>query len=446
VSAATLPRPEPTRLRTALRGTLWLAAVAQVVLWGSLLGPGVPPDEIAHASYAAHLADTGRVLPDLTGLRLLAPDGSWSRQPSYLAHPPLPYLLLAQWVPSPREALDRQDLIRRLRLPSAAIGIAGLSVLLAAVWRLRLSWTQELVASLVVLTPPMVTILAASVTDDTSTWIAGGLTLIGAERLAERRADTVTGLLLGSGVGVALLTKLTAALLCGGLAALVIVWWLASSAGRLRRAVPVLALTFLLATPGIAYHLEQLSAHGTLVPRATELQLGAESGTASGGPLQPLSAVAWGAHAVRLLGVTWVNPIAHRLFDRDSAAEVLGLLLVPLLVAAGLLAPPRLPGERVASPAPVLRAAAVTLALVVAVNVAFSYRIHLQIGYMGGIQARYYFPLLPAVGLLAAHGTAAIVPIRWRTSAALSLAALLVLANVTAMVRILADPSWRVGM
>lgn len=441
------PQPEPLHLRTTLRGTLWLAAVAQVVLWATLLGPGVPPDEIAHASYAVHLADTGQLLPDLTTLRLLAPDAGWSRQPSYLAHPPLPYLLLEPWVPpSPRTAVDRQDLIRRLRVPSAALGITGLSVLLAAVWRLRLPWTQELLASLVVLAPPMVTILAASVTDDTTTWIAGGLTLIGAERLAERRADSVTGLLLGSGVGLALASKLTAALLCGGLAAVVMAWWLASSADALRRAVPVLTLTLLLAAPGVVYHLEQLHSHGSLVPRATELQPGAGSGTVPDAPSQPLSAVAWGAHAARLLGVTWVNPIAHRPFDRDSVAEVLGLLLVPLLVAAGLLAPPKLPGGGPNALVPVLRAAAAAIALVVVVNIVFSYRVHLRLGYMGGIQARYSFPLLPAIGLLAARGATAIVPARWRTAATITLAALLVVANVTAMGRILADPSWRVGM
>jgi hypothetical protein len=53
-------------------------------------------DEVAHASYMAHIQKTGNVWPALDGMRLLDPQTfQFTGAANYLNHPPLFYALLA---------------------------------------------------------------------------------------------------------------------------------------------------------------------------------------------------------------------------------------------------------------------------------------------------------------------------------------------------------------
>jgi hypothetical protein len=57
-------------------------------------------DEPAHASYVAHIQQTGDAWPDLKRLRLLDPHTfEFTGEPNYLNHPPLFYALLATFGP-----------------------------------------------------------------------------------------------------------------------------------------------------------------------------------------------------------------------------------------------------------------------------------------------------------------------------------------------------------
>jgi hypothetical protein len=54
-------------------------------------------DELEHISYAAHLQETGRLLPRFEEQKTLSPGdlGRWDDRPNYLGHPSPFYLLMA---------------------------------------------------------------------------------------------------------------------------------------------------------------------------------------------------------------------------------------------------------------------------------------------------------------------------------------------------------------
>lgn len=153
-------------------------------------------DEVAHASYVAHIQHSGAAWPALEDLRLVDPQTfRFTTETNYLNHPPLFYALLAALGP---RLEGRPQALLPLRLIDAAIAAAGLAALLWLGLAAQLP-RQEFYAYAVPLACiPVLAPIAGSVNNDNLAFLGGALTLLGAWQLiATRRAGWLAVALLG---------------------------------------------------------------------------------------------------------------------------------------------------------------------------------------------------------------------------------------------------------
>jgi hypothetical protein len=410
------------------------------------------PDEIAHTSYVSYLVETGRLTPEFPEMRIFAPDGSWGQIPNYIAHPPLYYHLLRWTQPDTRSGFTREALIQRARIATPWMGLTAIVLMMWIGLRLEMPLPAHLVYAGSLATVPMVSFGLAGVNNDVLAWFAGGLVILGTCRWTEDRRGGYTALLLGAGIGIALLAKLTAALLCVVAVLLVILRSIVTERpSRLRElALP----TFLIAAcslPGVIYYGAQLAKYGTPLPRGAAASSVEASITTVAEPPRNreetrLSPAQWAKEFSGAMAGTWVNIVGHKFTDRRSPLQAIGLLVLPVLAALGFFMrdDPRHPALSTVLPA--LRSAAVACCVVMVAHFFYTYRAHLLTSFHGGVAARYYFPMLPALLLLAARPFAFFSRSRGALFVALVLVALLGYANLTAFFEVVRDPGWHSAM
>src|SRR5258707_1340618 len=223
-------------------------------------------DEVAHASYVAHLQHSGETWPAFEDMRMLDPSSfGFTSEANYLDHPSPYYVLLV------------------------AIGLAALMAvgLVAKLPRPTLYAYIIPIAAIPVLAP-----LAGAINNDNAAFAGGGIATLAALQLLSTggRAWLIAAL---GGVIVASWAKFTALLLVGGLVAGVLLWLLWR--GRLpARWIGLIAIAALLA---VAPYVALIAQYGSPAPRTpgqiSELQDGAHVvGWDSAERMSPLAFVA----------------------------------------------------------------------------------------------------------------------------------------------------------
>src|ERR1700682_4044489 len=167
-------------------------------------------DEVAHASYIAHLQRTGETWPAFADLRMLDPSSfRFTGEANYLNHPAPYYLLLARLGPTLEGHPEGILLHRLFNVALAAIGLAALMAigLIARLPRLQLYALIVPLACIPVLAP-----LAGAINNDNAAFAGGAIATLAALQLLATgsRASLLAAL---GGVIVASWAKFTALLL-----------------------------------------------------------------------------------------------------------------------------------------------------------------------------------------------------------------------------------------
>jgi hypothetical protein len=180
-------------------------------------------DEVAHASYVAHVQASGQAWPALEQMHLLDPNTfQFSATANYLNHPPLFYDLLAVLGPKLEGHPQALLVFRLIDVAAVAIGFAALLGLgLAA----RLTRPEFYAYAVPLACIPVLVPLAGSVNNDDLAFVGGALALLGAWQLLAT-GRTAWLVLAFAGVIVAAFAKLTGLLLSATMLAGVIAYLL----------------------------------------------------------------------------------------------------------------------------------------------------------------------------------------------------------------------------
>ena len=409
--------------------------LAKAALFRANVPPGVPPDELAHVSYAADVLRSGRFVPLYEEMRILDEAGCSGDLPNYLPHPSPYYAAIgvvgrAFGVPANPSLVD---LTRRLRLASAPLFAAAAALFLFLGWRRAWSLSSHVVYAAAVSTVPAFAFVGAAVNNDVLAFLAGGIALLGISRRLEGRSDLLTATLLGAGVAAALLSKATAGLLVSVavFAVLVETWRVAPRATRGRflfGALPWLVLPAL-------HYLPVLIRWGTPIPslNVTNPEAFARSAFVVAREGARLSLPAWGAVLSKTFAATWLSIAGHVWLPVGPAWTLGGPALLLALAAIGLFTAGRgdADGDRSGALA---RIGAFAFAMTLVANLAWAYSGYLETGRIGGLHVRYYLPLLPCLGMAAVAGLRRLPASAWLTAV---LSALLFLADAGVTVRYL---------
>ncbi|MFT8330070.1 ArnT family glycosyltransferase [Bifidobacterium psychraerophilum] len=190
------------------------------------------PDELAHISYIAYLKHSPALIPDFSQMRVYGVNGdsgtitmSQSEGFNYLGHPPLYYQIMKIIGGfSENNGVVHFDL-NSLRLKSLCIGLLGIALIFyIGFTRLPKIPLLQLLFGLLIISPPNMIYVMSGISNDTLALLTVSIFVFGIVRFYERRYNFLTYVLIALGIGGSLLTKLTAGVIVGVSAVLVVAY------------------------------------------------------------------------------------------------------------------------------------------------------------------------------------------------------------------------------
>ena len=350
-------------------------------------------DEVAHASYIAHLQRTGESWPAFADLRMLDPSSfRFTGEANYLNHPAPYYLLLARLGPSLEGHPEGILLHRLFNVALAAIGLAALMAigLIARLPRLQLYALIVPLACIPVLAP-----LAGAINNDNAAFAGGAIATLAAFQLLATGSRSWLLAALG-GVLVASWAKFTGLLLAGGMVAGALLWLMWRGRLPARWIGPIAIAALLAGAPYVAL----LVQYGSPTPRTPgEIAMIKTGALAMGWDSAPRMAPAsFAIHFVSEFVREWMPTLKPRSALNYSA------LAIPIVSALCALAGILVAGLRIArrkeSPLDVVVVAgALAFAVTLLLHGIFSYRLQIDFGWLTTAYPRYYLPLAAVVPL-----------------------------------------------
>jgi hypothetical protein len=350
-------------------------------------------DEVAHASYVAHLQHSGETWPAFEDMRMLDPSSfKFTRDANYLDHPSPYYVLLARIGPTLEGHPEAILFDRLFNALLAAIGFAALMAvgLVAKLPRLTLYAYIVPIAGIPVLAP-----LAGAINNDNAAFAGGGIATLAALQFlsTESRAWLIAAL---GGVILASWAKFTALLLVGGLVGGVLLWLLWR--GRLpSRSVGLIAIAALLA---VAPYVALFVQYGSPTPRTPGQIAMIKSGALAVGwdSAERMTPASYATHFVSEFVLEWM-PILKPRNALNYAALTIPITAALCAFVGFLVAVQRIAYEKAGPLDIVVAAGVLAFAGTFLIHGIFSYELHTEFGWQATAYPRYYLPLAAIVPL-----------------------------------------------
>jgi hypothetical protein len=350
-------------------------------------------DEVAHASYVAHIQHSGDAWPDLKSMRLLDPQNfQFTGEANYLNHPPPFYDLLA--VLGPRLEGRPQALLAH-RLIDIAIASLGFAALLGLGLAARFPRHEFYAFAVPLACTPVLVPIAGAVNNDNLAFLGGAVAMLGAWQLvATDRAGWLMVALLG--LIAASWAKLTGLLLIGAMLGAVIAYLLWRQRLSWSALMPIALALALAAAPYIIYAVQYGSPTPQTPAQIALLQDGAR--TAGWADLPRKSFPAYIVYFVIAFVADWMPALGDRNVLQYSMLAIpvaaLGCALMGIALSLR-----RLWRRQDTALDVVVVAGTVALVATFAIHVTYSYGRHLATGWLMDAYPRYYLPLAAIVPL-----------------------------------------------
>ena len=350
-------------------------------------------DEVAHASYVAHIQHTGDAWPDLTSMRLIDPQSfQFTAAANYLNHPPLFYDLHAALGP---RLEGRPQALLAHRLIDIGIASLGFAALLGIGLAARFPRHEFYAFAVPLACIPVLVPIAGAINNDNLAFLGGAVAMLGAWQLVTTdRAGWLAVALLG--LIAASWAKLTGLLLTGAMLGTVIVYLMWRQRLRWSLLVPIALAFALAAAPYIIYAVQYGSPTPQTPAQIALLQDGAR--TAGWADLPRKSFPAYIVYFVIAFVSDWMPALGERNVLQYS------MLAIPVAALGCALAGIALSLRRMwrrqdTALDVVVIAGAVALVATFAIHVTYSYGRHLATGWLMDAYPRYYLPLAAIVPL-----------------------------------------------
>jgi len=377
-------------------------------------------DEVAHASYVAHIQHSGDAWPDLKSMRLLDPQSfQFTGAANYLNHPPPFYDLLA--VLGPRLEGRPQALLahRLIDIAIAAIGFGALLGLAARFPRHEFYAFAVPLACIPVLVP-----IAGAINNDNLAFLGGAVATLGAWQLVASPLPTLPRsrgrVGRGAWLAVALLgliaaswAKLTGLLLTGVMLGAVIAYLVWRQRLRWSLLVPVALAFALAAAPYIIFVVQ----YGSPTPQTpAQIALLADNARAAGWTDLPRNSFpGYFAYFIIAFVADWMPALGERNVLQYSMLAIPVAALGCALAGIALSLRQLWRRQETALDVVVI-AGTVALIATFAIHIPYSYGRYLATGWLMDAYPRYYLPLAAIVPLAGLSLLATVKAPRWRAA------------------------------
>ena len=367
-------------------------------------------DEVAHASYVAHIQHSGDAWPDLKSMRLIDPQSfQFTGDANYLNHPPPFYDLLA--VLGPRLEGRPQALLAH-RLIDIAIASLGFAALLGLGLAARFPRHEFYAFAVPLACIPVLVPIAGAINNDNLAFLGGAVATLGAWQLvATDRAGWLAVALLG--LIAASWAKLTGLLLIGAMLGAVIAYLMWRQRLSWSALMPIALAFALAAAPYIIYAVQYGSPTPQTPAQIALLQDGAR--TAGWADLPRKSFPAYIVYFVIAFVSDWMPALGDRNVLQYSMLAIpvtaLGCALTGIALSLR-----RLWRRQDSALDVVVIAGTIALVATFAIHVTYSYGRHVATGWLMDAYPRYYLPLAAVVPLAGLSLLAAVEAPRWRAA------------------------------
>jgi hypothetical protein len=367
-------------------------------------------DEVAHASYVAHIQHSGDAWPDLTAMRLLDPQSfQFTGQANYLNHPPLFYDLLAALGPRLK---GRPRALLAHRLIDVAIAAIGFAALLGLGLAARFPRHEFYAFAVPLACIPVLVPIAGAINNDNLAFLGGAVATLGAWQLVatDRRGWLAVALL---GLIAASWAKLTGLLLSGAMLGAVIAYLLWRQRLSWTALMPIALAFTLAAAPYIIFVVQ----YGSPTPQTpAQIALLADNARAAGWTDLPRNSFpGYCAYFIVAFIADWMPALGNR-----NALQY-SMLAIPVAALGCALAGIALSLRRLwrrqdTALDVVVIAGTVALVATFAIHIPYSYGRYLATGWLMDAYPRYYLPLAAIVPLAGLSLLAAVEAPRWRAA------------------------------
>ena len=350
-------------------------------------------DELAHASYVAHLQKSGEIWPIFNEMRMLdATSFHFTAEANYLNHPSPYYVLLARLGPT-LEGHPKAIVIHRLfNVVLAAIGFAALMAVGLLAGLPRLSLYAYIVPLFGI---PFLMPLAGAINNDNLAFCGGGIATLAAWRLLNTDGRSSLLTMLGGAV-IASWAKMTALLLIGGSVGGVLVWVIWRGRFAARWLLPIGMAAMLASAPYVALFLQYGSPAPSTPGQIIMLKTAAQAAGWDIATRMPPAAYA--LHFMSEFVYQWMSTLEQR-NALNYAALAIPVVTILCAMAGVMVSINRISRGNEGPIDVVVAAGALAFALTFAIHGVFSYSYHLRFGWMTSAYPRYYLPLAALVPL-----------------------------------------------
>ncbi len=349
---------------------------------------GYPPDETVHLSYIEYVHHHHQFITDFEHMN------------NYLSHPPL-YYELANLAYNP--TLSLRENADNFRVVSLAVYMLAFILILYLGYRANFTILGDFAFLSLLVSVPMHAYIGASVSNDPLAILGGALFVLGFWRLIEKRYDTPTYTLLSLGIFVSYFSKLTAAILVF-FALVFYLIYLFKTKQKIEIKKVHIAILVLAIAPALYYQAYIMLHYHALVPtyNVTHHEAYLHSGFYTPEQYRAhLNPTQWFERMIHYIKSGWFGIHSHHSFGHPDAIGYVGLLTLHIFALLAMLFLCQKTETTSSSHCIVGKITLLSVLAVLVVQYIFSYKAHLNSGYLGGLQPRYLLPFLFSFAIMA---------------------------------------------
>ncbi|MGG4553703.1 hypothetical protein [Paenibacillus humicus] len=372
---------------------VFAAFFGKCLYYSKSINLGSTPDEIAHLSYVAYLSENKKIIPDYSNFYLYDTNGNKTETKNYLEHPSIYYHFIGLFLPdNPKDVMKNYDQARNINIGIISIGII---IILYLGWLQRFSVLGHLLYSVTVTSIPMFGFEGAGINNDNLAVVGGALTLLGAQKLIKGNLSWSSYLFTFIGFSTAVISKITAGIMCGILIFFVFLYFFKSIKNK-REIFNSKVITVLVCLLPASYFILLKMRYGVFQPSLQNLDFEAFKQTGFYIPPDERVILPFTSYTklfLQKLWWSWSQVLSHVSVPKTSLFESVHLILLPILAIICLFI--KKGKEFIFA-----KIGYISLFVFMIIHFLTVLKAHQLTGYTGGIQARYYFPLVAVVFLL----------------------------------------------
>lgn len=316
---------------------------------------------------------------------------------NYLNHPPLYYEIMDMVYDKGYSILHNVDNFRTLNV---IIFIASFLLILYLGFSSQISLLGHFIYLSVISSIPMFAYLGGSITNDNLAIFGGLVFILGLKRILESNYTTLSYFILGLGIFIAYFSKLTVAILIF-FSLILLFAYIIKTKQHFKITKLQLAILILFALPIIYYQLYIFMNFHSLMPSFNITH--PEQYLTSGFFIPEehrnyLTSFEWLLRMKQYIIEGWFSIHSHHSLIKNSIFEYSGILLLHILAVITLF----IKCDEDSKVYCILgKIGLLSFILLMIVQYIFSYKTHLNSGYMGGLQPRYLLPFMFSFAIMA---------------------------------------------